>query len=52
MNFLIPIKKKIYSKKETVRNKTINCLDYNNLRNNIEIEPIKQLFKSIDDFLE
>ncbi len=44
--------KKIYSKKETVRNKTINCLDYNNLRHNVEIEPIKQLFKSINDFLE
>lgn len=44
--------KKVYSKKQTVRNKTINYLDYNNLRNNIEIEPIKQLFKSIDDFLE
>lgn len=44
--------KKNYSKKETVRNKTINCLDYSNLRNNIEIEPIKKLFKSIDDFLE
>ena len=44
--------KKMYSKKETVRNKTINCLDYNNLHHNIEIEPIKQLFKSIDDFLE
>ncbi len=39
-----------YSKKNRI--KTINCLDYNNLRHNIEIEPIKQLFKSIDDFLE
>lgn len=52
LNALYWLTKKRYSKKPTVRNKTINSLDYNNLRHNIEIEPIKQLFKSIDDFLE
>ena len=44
------LKGRQYSKKKG--NKTIKCLDYNNLRNNIEIEPIKKLFKSIDDFLD
>jgi hypothetical protein len=46
--------KKTYSKKETVRNKTINCLDYSNLRNNVgvKIDQIKQLFESIDEFIK
>jgi hypothetical protein len=46
--------KKTYSKKETVRNKTINCLDYSNLRSDVgsRIDQVKQLFDSIDEFIK
>ncbi len=45
--------KKMYSKKESVRRKTINCLDYCNLKNVVstKIESIRLLFDSFDTFL-
>ncbi len=53
LKLLYGLVKKTYSKKESVRRKTINCLDYCNLKDvvSIKIEPIKQLFDNFDSFL-
>lgn len=53
LKLLYGLVKKTYSKKESVRRKTINCLDYCNLKDvvSMKIEPIKQLFDNFDSFL-
>ncbi len=54
LNKIYGLVKKIYSKKETVRIKTINCLDLEHLRNTVgqKISQVNDLFKHIEEFVE
>ena len=53
LNNLYGLVKKVYSKKETVRIKTINCLDLDHLRNTVgqKISQVKDLFDNIEEFV-
>ncbi|MCU0467147.1 MAG: hypothetical protein MUF58_00980 [Arcicella sp.] len=54
LNNLYSLVKKVYSKKESVRMKTINCLDLDHLRNTVgqNISQVRDLFENIDGFVE
>lgn len=54
LNNLYGLVKKVYSKKETVRIKTIKCLDLNHLKNTVgqKISQLNDLFKHIEEFVQ